>query len=143
MAEETPSRRDLALAVKYMEGKKDGLRIEVGGVDYYDETEMMVIALRTTADGQKELLRVAGIIVGAYKKIGEGSDWFDGSRLGVSMSVPEMSDDEPPVVEWGTTSEGARRLLDGQQENPEGFLRSLERDSKEKRRLHRGLGTLE
>ncbi len=143
MTEETPSRRDLALAVKYMEGRQDSLGIGVGGVDYYDETEMLVIALRTTADNEKDLLRVAGIVVGAYKKIGEGSDWFDGSRLGVSMSVPEMSDDEPPVAEWGTTSEDARRLLDGQRENPDGFLRSLERDSEEKRRLHRGLGTLE
>lgn len=143
MTEETPSRRDLALAVKYMEGRQDNLGIGVGGVDYYDETEMLVIALRTTADNEEDLLRVAGIVVGAYKKIGEDSDWFDGSRLGVSMSVPEMFDDEPPVAEWGTTSEDARRLLDGQQENPDGFLRSLERDAEEKRQLHRGLGTLE
>lgn len=138
-----PSRRDIALAVKYIEEGRDDLGVKVGGVDYYDETDMLVVALRTTANNEEDALRVAGLVIGAYKKIGEDSEWFDGSRLGVFMSLPEIIDDEPPVAEWGTTSEDARRLLGGREKNTVGVLRDLERDAEAKKRLHKGLGTLE
>jgi hypothetical protein len=138
-----PSRQDIALAVKYIEERYENLGVKVGGVDYYDETDMLVIALRTTADNEEDVLRVAGMVIGAYKKIGEGSDWFEVSRLGVSMSLPEMIDNEPPVLEWGTTAEDARRLIGGDEKSTSGVLRDLERDAEARRRLHRGLGTLD
>jgi hypothetical protein len=144
MTEEArPSGRDIALAVKYMEDRHEELDVKVGGVDYYDEMNMLVVALRTTADTEADVLRVTGMVIGAYTKIGEDSDWFEGSKLGVSMSIPEMTDDEPPVAEWGTTAEDARHLFDGQGRDFEKFLRDLDREPDAKRRLHQGLGTLE
>jgi|GEM_PF-4216486 len=138
-----PSGRDIALAVKYIEERYEDLEIKVGGVDYYDEMDMLVVALSTTADNEEDVLRVAGMVIGAYTKIGEDSDWFEGSKLGVSMSIPEMTDDEPPVAEWGTTADDARRLFEGQGKDFDKFLQDLDREPEAKRQLHQGLGTLD